>query len=81
MTITVLLFASFADAAGWTESVFDLSGEPTVQDVWDRVIAHTPALSRWPKPSLVARNREYTKLSTPLSNGDEVAFLPPIAGG
>src|ERR1039458_7358456 len=30
---------------------------------------------------VVARNREFAEISTPLAEGDEVAFLPPVSGG
>src|ERR1022692_2017919 len=30
---------------------------------------------------VVARNREFAEISTPLTEGDEVAFLPPVSGG
>jgi molybdopterin converting factor small subunit len=26
-------------------------------------------------------NEEYSKFTTPLEQGDEVAFLPPVSGG
>ena len=29
----------------------------------------------------VAVNVEYAKLDTPVHDGDEVAFLPPVSGG
>jgi molybdopterin converting factor small subunit len=33
-----------------------------------------------PKP-VVAVNMDYAPLATPLREGDEVAFIPPVAGG
>jgi len=37
---------------------------------------------RLPKENLkVARNDEFVEWSTPLRNGDRIAFIPPVAGG
>ncbi len=40
-----------------------------------------PALERQRSSILLARNREFGAAQTPLADGDEVAFLPPVSGG
>ena len=45
-------------------------------------IADRPAFrTAWIWLVLVAVNLTYSELSRPLSDGDEVALLPPVAGG
>ena len=41
----------------------------------------TPSLARYRGRMLVALNQERAPLATPLSDGDEVALLPPVSGG
>jgi molybdopterin converting factor small subunit len=77
MTITVLLFASFADALG--RSSLEMTVEPgaTVGEV----VARMSASGRLPPKPLVAVNAEYASYDRTLQRGDEVALIPPVAGG
>ena len=80
MTVTVLLFASYADSLGAKSFAMDLAPGATVQDVLGRVLA-LPGADRLPREPLVAVNERYAKLSRTLEGGDEVAIIPPVAGG
>ena len=78
MELTVLLFASWADALGPSVTV-RLPVAATVRDVLNAVLARTAGRSL-PKP-LVAVNHRYAKPESPVRAGDEVALIPPVAGG
>jgi molybdopterin converting factor subunit 1 len=80
MTIRVLLFASYADAFGAPELPVDLPSGSRVRDVLGTVRSDPKALSLPPSP-LVAVNAEYAELDRVLADGDEVAIIPPVAGG
>jgi molybdopterin converting factor subunit 1 len=80
MTVTVLLFASYADALGMRSLDLDLSPGATIGDVLGRVRA-LPGASRLPSSPLVAVNERYAKSDRVLQAGDEVAIIPPVAGG
>lgn len=80
MTVTVLLFASYADALGEPSLVLDLSGDATVADVLAEVSRRPGAASLPPAP-LVAVNQRYATRNSPVRPGDEVALIPPVAGG
>jgi len=80
MTVTVLLFASYADALGRASIELDLAPGSTVRDVLG-TLASLPGGERLPPRPLVAVNEEYAPASTELRGGEEVAVIPPVAGG
>ena len=80
MTVTVLLFASYADALGRPEIDLSLPAGATVADAVRRVAA-LPGGDRVPGSPLVAVNERYALLDQRLAPGDEVAIIPPVAGG
>lgn len=80
MTVTVLLFASYADAIGARSIDVELGGGATVADVVTQVRA-LPGAQRLPSEPLVAVNERYAKRDRVLVAGDEVAIIPPVAGG
>ena len=80
MTVTVLLFASYAEAVGRSSMQVELQSGATVRDVIDHVrdMGHAPQL---PPTPLVAVNEQYASRDRELRQGDEVAIIPPVAGG
>ena len=57
---------------------------PDASDVsWARaaLLARYPALIRVLPRCTVALNRAYVAPETPLHDGDELAFIPPVGGG
>jgi molybdopterin converting factor subunit 1 len=81
MKIRVLYFASFREARGLGEDERVVSEGATVEDLWRALREEFPALGRLPAAPPAAVNREYVPHATALREGDEVTFLPPIAGG
>lgn len=80
MSVTVLLFASYADALGTQSVAVDVPAEATVADVLAAIRQH-PGAAVLPKQPLVAVNQRYARVNTPVAAGDEVAIIPPVAGG
>jgi molybdopterin converting factor subunit 1 len=80
MTVTVLLFASYADALGRHSLVLDVESGTTVTDVVERVRALSNDGQLPPAP-MVAVNERYASRDCVLRPGDEVALIPPVAGG
>jgi len=52
-----------------------------VRELWATLSREVPLFARFPSPPPAAVNREYVPPETVLRDGDEVAFLPPVAGG
>ena len=71
--MTVRLFAGLRERAGWSRREVDAA---TVADVWP-----TLGLGDEPAGLLYAVNREYASGDQALSDGDEVALIPPVSGG
>ena len=80
MAVTVLLFASYADALGASSVSVDVPSDATVDDVVGAVLA-LPGAAQLPKQPLVAVNQRYARAGTRVHPGDEVALIPPVAGG
>ena len=79
--MTVRLFARLRDLAGTGEMVRDVEAPATVQTIWRALVADFPALAAYEKSMSVAVNADYSRMSAPVGEGDEVAFLPPVSGG
>ncbi|MEA2723650.1 MAG: sulfur-carrier protein [Gemmatimonadales bacterium] len=80
LTVRVLLFASYADTLGFDSVELNLTVPATVADVLDRLRA-LPGGERLPPKPLCALNLTHVRSDTPLTGGDELAVLPPLAGG
>ena len=80
MNVTVLLFASYADALGNAELALTLPPGATVGDAL-REVSEMPGAERVPPAPLVAVNERYATLDQRLAPGDELALIPPVAGG
>jgi molybdopterin converting factor subunit 1 len=80
MTVRVLLFASYADAIGAATLNVEVGESARVRDVLAAVQARAASSTLPPRP-LVAVNSEYAELDQLVVAGDEVAIIPPVAGG
>lgn len=81
MTVRTLFFASYRDIAGADELELEVVPGATVRSLVASLRERGGAWTRLPAEPVVAVNLEYVNLSTPLSDGDEVAFIPPVSGG
>ena len=80
MTVTIRFFASYADALGMRSMEIQVANGATVSDVV-RTVSELPGGSRVPPSPLVAVNHSYAPHTRVLADGDEVALIPPVAGG
>jgi molybdopterin converting factor small subunit len=80
LTVRVLLFASYAEALGVDAVELSFESPVTVGDALQR-IRSLPGGERLPPHPLCAVNLSQASADAPLSAGDELAILPPLAGG
>ncbi len=78
MNVTVRYFAGMRDRMGKADEKISVESDvATVADVWSQV-SEGQSL---PDSTLIAINMEYTDSTASVSDGDEVAFFPPVTGG
>ena len=79
MSIKIRYFASLRETLGRSEDNLEISNNNiTVSEIWEKVAGEQKSL---PDNVLTAINMEYVKPDARVSDGDEVAFFPPVTGG
>ena len=79
--VRLLAFAGARDVIGAREMTLALSAPCSASALLDVICAQYPALSAYRVCLRVAINGEYAALSDLVRPGDEVALIPPVAGG
>ena len=80
-TVRVRFFARYAEMVGRREAAVVVALPATVGEVVRRVREELPGARDLPERPLTAVNLKHVKLEATVQDGDEVALLPPIAGG
>jgi molybdopterin synthase catalytic subunit len=81
MHLTVKLFGSLREEAGSKELELELADGARVVDLRELLAERMPLLDRLGERIAVSVNLEVADAEAVLHDGDEVAFLPPVAGG
>lgn len=77
MSIQIRYFASLRDTVNCPEQQVAADNVVTVKDVWTKANPD----QELPENILAAINMDYAPMDAPVSDGDEVAFFPPVTGG
>jgi len=81
MTVRVLCFAAAREIVGSAEFEWTVPVGATVAVLRDELFARHPALAAHARSLRFAVNGEYARDDLGLAEGDEVAVIPPVAGG
>jgi molybdopterin converting factor subunit 1 len=81
VSVQALFFAAYRDLLGTGSLAVELPEGATVADLVSTLRGRGGAFSALPTEPAVAVNRAYALSSERLKAGDEVAFIPPVAGG
>ncbi len=81
MEIRTLFFASYKELLGTGEIQVDLPEGATVSDLVSALRSRGGAFTVLPAAPAVAVNMTYSDSTSSLREGDEVALIPPVAGG
>ena len=77
MKIKIHYFASLREKIGRASDDIESVDPLTVIQAWQQATGLPELLDNL----LIAVNQEYTSADTSLSDGDELAFFPPVTGG
>lgn len=80
MRVKVLYFASLRERAGAPSGEEEVEGGTTVSRLWETIRARPAFAGVGARPGF-AVNGEWVAADRVLTNGDEVALLPPVSGG
>jgi len=78
--VTVQLFASYAESFGGPTLELPLKSGSTVADLLDH-LRLLPGASILPDSPRVAVNRKFASANQLVDARDEIALIPPVAGG
>lgn len=79
--ITIRFFARLRELAGTGVLEREVAGETVIAELVRQLQAEFPSLTSLSAHTAIALNREFVDPQTRLSDGDELAFFPPVSGG
>lgn len=82
MQVTVRLFAALRERAGTDSLTLDLPEGARAGDARDAAARRAGLADVVARvPVALAVNRRYARAADPLTDGDELALIPPVSGG
>jgi molybdopterin synthase catalytic subunit len=81
IAVRTRLFARLREQAGTDAQSVEVRSGSTVDDVYDVLRKAHPGLEANRESVRVAVNQEFVDWDSIVSDGDEVAFIPPVSGG
>jgi len=81
MKIKLLLFSSAADLAGFREREIERDDLKVAGSILAYLTSLNTEFDKWAPYLRVAVNSSYVEANHQLSDGDEVAVIPPVSGG
>ena len=81
MRVRVLFFGMLKELVGRSSEDAEFPQGADLRAVFDSYATRYPRLRELAPSIVVAQNQEFAQLSASITEGDEVAFLPPVSGG
>jgi MoaE-MoaD fusion protein len=81
MRVRVLFFGMLKELVGRPSEDADFPQGADLRAVFESYAARYPRLRELAPSIVIAHNQEFAQLSASITEGDEVAFLPPVSGG
>ncbi len=81
MRVRLVYLGMLKDFAGKATESVEVPDGARVSDLWKELIGRYPKFANFSGSAAVAVNQEYAPGDTALSDGAEIALLPPVSGG
>jgi molybdopterin converting factor subunit 1 len=81
IAVRVRLFARLREQAGLETESLQVQAGSTLSDVYDSLRHKHPTLEPSREAVRGAINQEFSDWNAVVSEGDEIAFIPPVSGG
>ena len=79
--VKVLFFGMLRDIVGRAEEQIEVEDGARLEAVFERYAGQFPRLRDLASSIVLASNHQFCDRSSPVNEGDEIAFLPPVSGG
>lgn len=77
--ISIYFFAQLKELMGQSELKLSVAENSSIEDIWQKYLS--PQLASLHGSLRIAKNCEYVAWSDLVKQGDELVFIPPVAGG
>jgi len=81
MRVTLRLFSVARELAGFREQSMEIPAGSRAGTILEILERGNPTFGGWKHSIRIAVNQEYVPNDHPLSEGDDVAVIPPVSGG
>jgi molybdopterin converting factor subunit 1 len=81
LRLKVLFFGRLRELTGIAEESLEIRAGATLADVFDQYATRFPNLVSFRSSLVPSRNEEFAPWDSTISDGDTIAFLPPVSGG
>lgn len=81
INIQVLFFANLRERFQKTSCNLTIPSGTKAGELFEFLFSNKDEAKQWSRFTRLAVNQSYVTADAPLQNGDEVALIPPVAGG
>ncbi|HXX14064.1 MAG TPA: MoaD/ThiS family protein [Candidatus Eremiobacteraceae bacterium] len=81
LRVKVLFFGPIRELTGASEEAIEVPVGATLENVFHLYCSRFPRLSTYRASLVASQNQDFASWDSPVTEGDTIAFLPPVSGG